>query len=76
MGIGITDPKSRLDINGGIKIAGDSAAASADKAGTLRYRGGNPLGSGGYTSYLEICMETSPSTYAWVILMQCGTLQA
>lgn len=38
VGIGTTDPKSKLHVNGGIQMAGDTAAASADKVGTMRYR--------------------------------------
>ena len=46
VGIGTTDPKSKLHVNGGIQMAGDTAAASADKVGTMRYRTG--------TEYVEV----------------------
>jgi hypothetical protein len=38
VGIGTTDPKSKLHVNGGIQMSNDTAAASADKVGTMRYR--------------------------------------
>ena len=38
LGIGVTAPKSKLQVAGGIQMAGDTAAASADKVGTMRYR--------------------------------------
>ena len=40
VGIGTTAPKSKLQVAGGIQMAGDTAAASADKVGTMRYRTG------------------------------------
>ena len=46
VGIGTTAPKSKLQVNGGIQMAGDTAAASADKVGTMRYRTG--------TEYVEV----------------------
>ena len=46
VGIGTTDPKSKLQVAGGIQMAGDTAAASADKVGTMRYRTG--------TEYVEV----------------------
>ncbi len=64
VGIGTTDPKSKLQVNGGVQIADDSDTASADKVGTLRYREDST------NSYLEICMKTGPSSYAWVIIKQ------
>ncbi len=59
---GITDPKASLEVNGGVKIANDIDAASATKAGTIRYR------VAGTTSYCEMCMQTGASTYAWIII--------
>ena len=38
VGIGTTSPKSKLDVDGGVKIGDDTDTASADKVGTMRYR--------------------------------------
>lgn len=57
IGIGTADPQAKLDINGGIKIGNDTAACSAEKVGTMRYR---VIGT---TSYFDICMQTEVSTY-------------
>ena len=46
VGVGPSDPKSKLDVDGGVKIGDDTDAASADKVGTIRYRTG--------TEYVEV----------------------
>ena len=38
VGIGVTGPQSKLQVDGGIQMADDTATASADKVGTMRYR--------------------------------------
>jgi len=40
VGIGTTTPQSKLQVDGGIQMADDTDAASADKVGTMRYRTG------------------------------------
>ena len=67
VGINVTSPQSKLQVNGGIQMADDTATPSAAKAGTLRYRTAS-TGIGTYASYVDMCMQTgiSPSTYAWV----------
>jgi len=64
VGIDVTAPKSKLQVNGGVQIADDSDAASADKAGTLRYR------SDANNSYVEMCMQTGDGTYEWIVVKQ------
>ena len=46
VGIGTTSPESKLQVAGGIQMADDTATASADKVGTMRYRTG--------TEYVEV----------------------
>ena len=46
VGIGTTTPQSKLQVNGGIQMAGDTDAAAATKVGTMRYRTG--------TEYVEV----------------------
>ena len=46
VGIGTTNPQSKLQVAGGIQMADDQAAASAAKVGTMRYRTG--------TEYVEV----------------------
>ncbi len=64
VGIGTTNPQSTLEVNGGVKVADDTDVASASKVGTLRYR------SDSNHSYIEMCVQTSASTYAWFIIHQ------
>ncbi len=64
VGVGTTSPASKLDVNGGIRMADDSSAASASNVGTLRYR------TSGNNSYVDMCMQTGASTYAWVNIVQ------
>jgi len=60
VGVGTAAPASKLDVNGGIRMADDTATASATNEGTLRYR------KDANNSYIDMCMQTGASTYAWV----------
>jgi len=60
VGIGATSLSAKLHVNGGIKLGNDTGSASAAKVGTLRYY------TSGNNSYVDMCMQTGPSTYAWV----------
>jgi hypothetical protein len=60
VGIGTTTPSSKLQVNGGVQLANDTASPSASKVGTFRYR------TSGNNSYVDMCMQTGASTYAWV----------
>ena len=60
VGVGTTNPRSKLDVNGGIKLANDTSGATSNNVGTFRYR------TSGNNSYVDMCMQTGASTYAWV----------
>ena len=64
VGIGTTNPKSKLDVDGGIKMSDDTDAPSLDKVGTMRYR------KDGSNTYCEMCMQTNDNTYAWITIIQ------
>jgi hypothetical protein len=64
LGIGTTNPASKLDVNGGIRMADDSSTASASNVGTLRYR------TISTNSYVDMCMQTGATTYEWVNIVQ------
>ena len=55
---------SKLQVAGGIQMADDAATAVAAKVGTLRYR------TSGNNSYVDMCMQTAASTYAWINIVQ------
>ena len=70
VGIGNTDPASKLSVAGGIQMANDpeTSTTNSDKAGTLRYRevnGSNPTPKANY-SYIDMYMRTGSSSYEWV----------
>jgi hypothetical protein len=60
----VTIGNGNLTVNGSAKVANDSDAASAGKAGALRYR------VSGNNSYVDMCMRTGATTYAWVNIVQ------
>jgi len=64
VGIGTATPASALQVDGGVQIADDTDAASADKVGTLKYR------VSGNNSYVDMCMQTGATTYAWINIVQ------
>ncbi|HAX91987.1 MAG TPA: hypothetical protein DCY07_07255 [Rhodospirillaceae bacterium] len=49
VGIGIDVPASKLDVNGGVKVADDNVNCTASKAGTVRFRSGRFQGCNGTT---------------------------
>ena len=63
IGIGVNSPKSKLQVNGGVQMSDDTDTASADKAGTLRYREGLT------ESYVDMCMRNSSLAYEWVNIL-------
>ena len=64
VGIGTTSPSSKLQVNGGVQLANDTATASAGKAGTFRYR------TSGNNSYVDMCMQTGSTTWTWINIVQ------
>jgi hypothetical protein len=64
VGIGTASPSSKLQVDGAVQVADDTDTASADKVGALRYR------TSGNNSYVDMCMQTGASTYAWVNIVQ------
>ena len=60
VGIGTTSPSSKLQVNGGVQLAFDGSTPSLAKVGTFRYR------KSGNNTYVDMCMQTGASTYAWV----------
>lgn len=64
VGMNIVDPQSALHVDGGIQLANDLDTASASKVGTFRYR------TSGNNSYVDMCMQTAATTYAWVNIVQ------
>jgi hypothetical protein len=67
-GIGVTTPRAKLDVNGGIKVGNDLSGAGSNKVGTLRYR--YVPGSPKNFSYVDMCMQTGTNSYAWVNIVQ------
>ena len=55
---------ANLTVAGSIQIADDTDTASADKVGTLKYR------VSGNNSYVDMCMQTGATTYAWINIVQ------
>ena len=64
VGIGESNPKSKLQVAGGIQMANDTDTASADKVGTLKYY------TSGNNSYVDMCMQTGATTYEWINIVQ------
>ena len=57
-----TTLKGNVETNGSIKFGNDTATASAEKAGAIRYR------VDGTKSYVEICVQNGASSYTWKII--------
>ena len=64
VGIGTTSPQAKLDVAGGIRMSMDTSPADSTNVGTLRYY------SIGNSSYVDMCMQTSATAYAWVNIVQ------
>ena len=64
VGVGTTSPQAKLDVAGGIRMSMDTSPADSTNVGTLRYY------SIGNSSYVDMCMQTSATAYAWVNIVQ------
>ena len=68
IGIGVTAPTEKLDVNGNIKARGsvtvgaNVVAASSTNIGAIRYS------STANSSSMEMVMQTGAATYAWVVI--------
>ena len=67
VGIGTTNPGSKLSVNGGVQVANDADSPVAAKVGTLRYRTFAPQ-VGRTQSTVEMCVQTGTNTYIWTAL--------
>ena len=56
----ISPSSGNVELIGSIKVGDDTDSASIDKVGAIRYR------SDANNSYMDMCMQTGASTYAWV----------
>jgi hypothetical protein len=69
VGIGLTDPKSKLDVAGGIKMSSVPDGSNATRAlipGTFRYRTEiDGVGGTFAYSYIDMCMQTDNTVFTW-----------
>jgi len=64
VGVGVSNPQAKLDVNGGIKMGDTSVTPSAANVGTLRYR------VSGNNSYIDIIMQDGPTSFSYVNIVQ------
>ncbi len=64
MGVGVSNPQAKLDVDGGIKMGDTSVTPSAANVGTMRYR------VSGNNSYIDIIMQDGATSYTWVNIVQ------
>jgi len=64
MGVGVSNPQAKLDVNGGIKMGDTNVTPSAANVGTMRYR------VSGNNSYIDVIMQDGASSYTWVNIVQ------
>ena len=71
IGIGVASPKAKLHVNGAVIIGNDTATASADLAGALRYW--DEQSGGTMTAYVDICMKHGCG-YQWTNIVTNRTI--
>jgi hypothetical protein len=64
MGVGVSNPQAKLDVDGGIKMGDTSVTPSASNVGTMRYR------VSGNNSYIDVIMQDGATSYTWVNIVQ------
>lgn len=64
MGVGVSNPQAKLDVNGGIKMGDTNVTPSAANVGTMRYR------VSGNNSYVDMIMQDGATSYTWVNIVQ------
>lgn len=64
MGVGVSNPQAKLDVDGGIKMGDTNVTPGAANVGTMRYR------VSGNNSYIDIIMQDGASSYTWVNIVQ------
>lgn len=64
MGVGVSNPQAKLDVNGGIKMGDTNVTPSAANVGTMRYR------VSGNNSYVDVIMQDGASSYTWVNIVR------
>lgn len=64
MGVGVSNPQAKLDVDGGIKMGDTNVTPSAANVGTMRYR------VSGNNSYIDVIMQDGASSYTWVNIVQ------
>ena len=57
---GYIQTSSSLRVNGSVKVSDDTNTPGSSRVGSIRYR------TSGNNSYVDMCMQTGASTYAWV----------
>ncbi len=64
VGLGASNPVARLEVNGGVKLANDSASCTSSKAGTVRFDGTNYLVCRSNAWFVLGSNSTSASAFA------------
>ena len=72
VGIGTTSPTGRLDIAGGLKVANDTDACNATKAGTIRWTGSNLEGCNGSSWISLTCTPINGGWSGWSGWSSCS----
>ena len=75
IGIGTSDPRSVLHVIGGVQISDDNSACNANKAGTIRYVGGNLQLCNSSNTWQTIATGTSGGNTVNYMVLSMGATQ-